>query len=294
MGLKGRAAALLIGVVCSLSFLSTSAFGADLLKVVQQTKPFLKSIKETPYNYEYLVEGLRSIHALRFNKGQANHYEPFWNRLNLQDSLGDRAKRLKRVSELSPLQLGVLAHEAFHPFYSNKIKSDPKYKGYKKFMANRADVLYKKHPRKKRDVALEEAYASFLDSLFSGYKTIEKILRSESYKADCKSAIELTEKFWKSAWKSTTNGYYYRDSISEYWFDQYKGLRILTTKGRVAYKRYLNRDRAVYVKEGIQAIDKKWIVRNILKGKMSPSWQETFSDYACVKAVSKTKLARAN
>ena len=59
-------------------------------------------------------------------------------------------------------------------YFQNFIHSKEEYKNYKRWMEFRADNLLAELPRNKRDVALEEAYSSFIGMLISSRRSPSK------------------------------------------------------------------------------------------------------------------------
>ena len=62
-------------------------FNPAFAETSKQVQPFLKSIKQTPYEFEFLVKGLESVHQIKFEKGAIGRYEFFLNRIVLSDSI---------------------------------------------------------------------------------------------------------------------------------------------------------------------------------------------------------------
>lgn len=244
-----------------------------------QFKPFLKSLEESPYNQVFIQKGLSSVSALKFKDDVVNQYQPFFNRIVLQKSMDDGANRIKPISTIDVVDLGVLAHESFHAFKANFIESDPKYARLKDWMANRSRNLYLGIPSvSKRAVAMEEAYAVFIGWSMTTRSSLSKILvQAKREGADCATSIDLAKRLWAVHWKSDVDGYYYNDGIIEYWTSKAEALRILVTKGKKAYRDYVDQDETIFINDKLQPLDKKWISENIFNGSMKESFEETFA-----------------
>jgi hypothetical protein len=269
-----------IAVACFVALTSVQA-ESDIVRerLGRQVQPFLSSIEQTPYDFRFYREGLLSVHAIQFQDGYRNAYETFFNRLILQSSLDDGSGRLKTMQAMTRNGFGILGHEAFHAFKANILSSRPQGQRLIAFLRARANSLYTEIPSKKREVTLEEAYATFVGWTLEGYVSVGSILHTmaEDEVADCARRLEVLESIWKSTWGAETKGYWYRDGIGEYWSDQFKAVHILITKGRKAWKEFVGRDNVHFVEQNLQTADRDWISRHLFEGRIGESFEETFA-----------------
>jgi hypothetical protein len=257
------------------------SFQPVFASVGEQIRPFLKSIEQSPYDFEFLVKGLKSVHQVRFKKGVIGSYEGLLNRMNLGPTMDDGTNRIKTVQALNSGDFATLLHEAFHAFKENFIDDEKRYVSMKRWMELRADNLLHKLPRNKRDVALEEAYSVFVGNLAMSYHSIEYILNKYGKEDGCYKRLGLAKELWEKSWNQKITGYYYRDSIGEYWADKARALKILATQGREAYQKYINRDRAIYIDQSITRVDKKWISKFVFQNRFVKSFEDSFPQYQC-------------
>ncbi len=244
---------------------------------LREVKPFLLSLESTPYNLNYYRLGLGSVHALEFSDGMENKYQPFFNRIVVQRSMNDGIDRLKRMEALSSGDFGTLGHEAFHAFKANYIEISNSLSHMKRFMERRAQNLYRSIPEGKRAVTLEEAYASFIGWVLQGHVSTAQMIRKQNPET-CVEGIERLKRIWSVTWNSKVTGYWYRDSVPEYWMDQFKGIKILLTEGSKSYRDWNNRDGAIMVEEDLGSLDRRWISFNILAGKISEDFDRSFAE----------------
>ena len=83
---------------------------------------------------------------------------------------------------------------------------------------------------------------------------LQKIFDRSRTEENCEKKIKLVERLWESTWNQDVSGYYYRDSVGEYWADKMKGLKILITKGRKAYKDWEKREKAIYIEPEYKSV----------------------------------------
>ena len=268
-------------IIFLISILSSAVpVKADAVNVDDQIAPFIESLEESPYRFNFLVKGLSSVHQIELRQGSTNQYQPFFNKLVLSMTAGDRAGRLKSRHELSDTDFGTVAHEAYHAYLANFIRVLPEFSAHKRFLERRAQNLYLEIPSKKRETALEEAYASFIGWLLQSHAHIDKVLRrpveGES-RQRCEGRLNLLKAIWGRSWDAEINGYWYRDGVVEYWMEQAKGVGILVTDGMDAWKRFLESDGANMVDADLQNLDRQWISQNLFEGKLSASFDSSFS-----------------
>lgn len=260
-----------------------------------QTEPFLNSIEGSAFDFKYIHEGLESIHSVRFGEDVINQYQQFFNRMTLNKSMDDGAKRIRSIEKLSVGDLGTLLHESFHAFKANHMDVDATYRHYKSWFEARADVVFGDLPKDKRRVALEEAYASFIGLIGDTRAAFSRMIKQPS-ENDCELRLAYMRRLWVVDWQQEIKGYYYRDGIGEYWADQIGGLWTLVTEGSKAYGQYKNSDGAIYVSEALPELDKRWISANIFEGRISKDFDQTFTkdlkDIGCDPASKPQHLAR--
>jgi hypothetical protein len=212
----------------------------------------------------------------------------------LAENFSDNGGRLKSWSRLGPLNLGTLAHESFHSFYTNHLKKEPRYRAQWNWMRSRPAQLYRDLPEAKAIIALEEAYASSLGDLISSRVTIARMLELRATEEDrCVSSIELAERLWKITWDQDVMGYYSRDGIGEYWVDRMKELWA-GIRGRDSG---LPVDGTYFVETPLAEIDRKWISQNLLEGRIQRAYQVTFKkeleSLPCYEAYENGRVAEA-
>jgi len=255
-------------------FGDTSLFAQNAQR---QVKPFLKSLERTPYAFDFIRSGLNSVHSVKFDDGVNNQYQTFFNRIILQKSMGTAAGKIKDFSELGSVNFGTLAHESFHAYKANFIDAEPRFEGLKSFMARRAENLYRSIPESKRAVTLEEAYAVFIGWVLQAHDgTLQGFRRLND--ENCERQLARMENVWSIIWNSQVNGYWYRDSVPEYWADKLRGIGILIGQGWDAYHEFENREGAIAVEENLGELDRRWVSYNVFEGTISPSFQHTFKD----------------
>jgi len=242
----------------------------------RQVTPFLESLKGTAYDFRFVREGLLSIHALDFNDGVNNQYQPLFNRIILSTTMNDGTKKIKRLEKLSDSDLGTLFHEAFHAYKANFIEVSENLEVQKNFLARRAQNLYRSIPESKRAVALEEAYASFVGWAVQAHSAMAKAIKRIDLES-CQLKLEKSSEMWKVTWNSHVAGYWYRDSVVEYWSEKLKGAKILLTEGYDAYRDFVGQDGAHFVEEDLQPLDRRWIATHLLGGRAQESFENSFA-----------------
>lgn len=263
----------LLGLI--LTFGATSNLFAQ--NAQRQVKPFLKSLESTPYHFDFIRAGLNSIHSVKFEDGVNNQYQTFFNRIIFQKSMNDGTGKILTYDKLSPIEFGTLAHESFHAFKANYIDVESRFEPLKKFVERRAQNLYRSVPEHKRAVTLEEAYASFIGWVLQAHEgTMRGFARLKP--ENCEHSLAGMERIWNGSWNSQVNGYWYRDSVGEYWADQFRGIGILIGEGMGAYKKFLNEENSVPVEEDLQDLDRRWVAYNVFEGTISPSFKDTFKE----------------
>lgn len=254
---------------------------ASAVEVADQIAPFIESLEESPYTFNFLVEGLSSVHQIELRKGQTNQYQPFFNRLVLSATVGDASGRLKPRTQMSDIDFGTVAHEAYHAYMANFLQVLPEFASHKRFLARRAQNLYQEIPLNKRATTLEEAYASFIGWALQSHVHIVRTLGMsfpDETRQRCEGRRELLEAIWKKSWGAEINGYWYRDGVLEYWGEQMKGLGVLFSDGFEAWKRHRDGDGAHMVETDLQDLDRTWISQHLFEGKLSRSFEETFHE----------------
>ena len=253
---------------------------ASAVEVADQIAPFIESLEESPYTFNFLVKGLSSVHQIELRPGTTNQYQPFFNRMVLSANMGDRAGRLLPRLQMNEVNFGTVAHEAYHAFFANFINVLPELESQKKFLARRAQNLYQDIPSKKRATTLEEAYASFVGWVFQSHAHIERTLNrpfENDNRQKCEARRALLEAIWKKSWGAEINGYWYRDGVGEYWAEQFKGLGILMSDGFDAWKRFREGDGAHMVETDLQPLDRRWISQHLFEGRLSESFEDSFA-----------------
>ncbi len=216
-----------------------------------------------------------SVHAVSFENGVTNQYQPFFNSIRLSMTMNDKAGRIKGLKALGASDFGTLGHEAFHAYKANFIEVQPQFVNQKNFLRRRAMNLYQSIPEAKREVTLEEAYASWIGWMLQSHiSTISMIERLNS--ENCDEAPERLKSLWQVSWNASVQGYWYKDSMGEYWIEQFKAIKTLVTEGVDAYRRAKNSDGANFVDENLQPLDRRWIAQNLFRGRLKENFEETF------------------
>lgn len=262
-------------LLCVLAFAHPK--NAAAVNASRQVKPFLTSLESTPYDFHFIREGLLSVHSVKFEKGVVNQYQPFLNRIILSMTMNDGIGRIKPWSSLGSGDFGTLAHEAFHAYKANFVDSNPQFLAQKRFLERRAQNLYLSIPAEKRDVTLEEAYASWIGWMIQSQTSMISMIE-RLHEEGCEQSIERLPMMWEMSWNATAQGYWYKDSFGEYWIEQFKAIRTLLTEGMDAYRRAKDSDGAHYVEEDLQPLDRQWIAKNFFKNRISEDFRETFKN----------------
>lgn len=250
-----------------------SGFSSQSFAASWQASAFLRSLNGSVYNFNYLVEGLNSVHAIQFNDGTTAQYQSFFNRIVLSATMNDGSKRIKGLENLSEEDLGTIAHEAFHAFKANIMDVDPRFKAEKIWFKSRAHILFSDLKASKRETALEEAYAVFIGSLVTSRAVVERLLKSKDPNKYCKR-LEIAERLWNNTWKDSINGYYYRDGIGEYWADTFSNLW-KKLSGNNPTSEEGAKDHTILTERTLQDLDKKWIAGFLLKSHFVSSFEES-------------------
>ena len=246
---------------------------AEVKAAPWQINPFIKSLKGSVYEFNFLVEGLKSVHSFNFEKSTRAQYQEFFNRMTLGLGVDDGAQRIQVLEKMEPIDLGTLAHESFHAFKANLIEVRPEYLKLKLWMKRRARIVFGNLSQAKAETALEEAYAVFIDNAISARMNGGRMLKKLTPEK-CARHLKRAEEFWEGSWRAEVSGYYYRDGIGEYWADRFSTL-MATLSGRGAPNN--GGDRAIFTDASISELDKEWIAKNILEGKVAPSFAQTFA-----------------
>lgn len=258
-----------LSIICTGSFAQAEPW---------QTKDFLNSLEDRDaYNADFWSLGLHSVFSIEFEEGYTAQYRPFLNYIQLSESMGDRALRLKGFDELSHIQLGTLAHESFHSFVQNYIKTSDEYSFHKEWMSSRSRVLHGEELSKhKAYVALEEGYALFIGSLITQRRNIEKMIKRRQERigeGHCEDSIDLADQFWFRVWEDDVFGYYYEDGVGEYWINTGKSIWNSISGSDLEVK-----DGPIFVDRSITEVDKDWIADYLFEGRMPRDVLEAFSD----------------
>jgi len=179
------------------------------------------------------------------------------------------------MEELSNIDLGILAHEAFHAFKANFIELKERYKPQKRWMNLRSKILYRNIPQLKRAVVLEEAYAVLIGSIIIQHRSLSKLLarHQNSDEEKCLGTVDLAMLFWENDWKAPIKGYYYRDSVQEYWADRAKGFWNFLHSGHWDIS-----DEPLFVDQSLTPMDRRWISETIFEGTLTSSFENTFQN----------------
>ncbi|PIR23862.1 MAG: hypothetical protein COV44_00690 [Deltaproteobacteria bacterium CG11_big_fil_rev_8_21_14_0_20_45_16] len=269
--LRAARRAAILGIIVGLfSIVSVSAYQ-------WQVEDYLQSIRvprASKVNSPFMFLGLRAAKGIEFSDSGTNQYQSFMGRLVLSDSLQDGGNRLRPYEAISSIDLGILAHESWHSYLDNYIMRKSSYARFKKWITSRARNLFWDLPESKQLAALDEAYAIYIGSMVTAYRGIQRDmdrqLKQDSW--DCGKIESLADRFWSLAWNEPVYGYYYRDTISEYWEDKFTAV-INWISGE---KSDQNSEGIYYVKQSITDIDRDWIAENVLKTKFSRDYLETF------------------
>lgn len=255
-----------------LTFLGTGK--TEAVDAQKQVKPFLNSLKSTAYEFGFIRQGLESVHAVKFSDGIENKYQPFFNRIVLQRTMNDGAGNIKKLEALG-YDLGTLAHESFHAYKANHIEIDERLSGLKYFLSRRATNLYRSIPEGKRAVTLEEAYASFVGWIVQSHQSMLSTFNRITPE-NCERMLAGSEDIWNRSWNATITGYWYKDSVLEFWGEQLNGLGVLISEGTKAYQDWRDQEKVHMVEEDLQSLDRRWVAYNLFEGTITSDFKETF------------------
>ncbi len=236
-----------------------------------QSYEFIESLRGSPYNLRVVGEGLESVTSIDFDDSKNPQYRSFLNDLVLSESTTQDKKAISRLNILGPTDLGTIVHESFHAYKANFIDAVPSMKPMKLWMKQRATVVFPHLPAGKRETALEEAYAVFIESTIVAHENVVRTLNHDA--KHCERNRLFAQSIWQQNWKSKVIGYYYRDSVAEYWSDKVKGLL-----RRIFSDEPAQTENAVYDERGIGPLDKSWIASNILQNRFVASFENTFEN----------------
>jgi hypothetical protein len=263
------------GFVSSLIFVFGIIAPGFIFAQSWQTQEFLSEMQSRAgfYRFAFWVDGLRSVSRIRFGTDGTDRYHPFSNTMVLAEDLSDGGGRLKTWSQQGPMNLGTLAHESFHSFYSNHLSRSPQLRPAWDWMQRRSGALYRDLPKAKAKIALEEAYASLIGNLVTSRVTIARMLELRANDPErCASGIELGERFWKSSWNQEVKGYYSRDGIGEYWTDRMKERWAGVTGGDSD----LPPDGTYFVDIPLNEVDRNWVSRQLFENRIQSAFEVTF------------------
>lgn len=257
-------------------------FSAQVEAHTWKTEYFLDSLQSEsakPYAFQYWQRALASLSDVVYNDKITNQYQPFLNRISLNRSMSLGNEEIRSWDKLSPIDLGILAHESWHAYLNNFIKQEPEFQKLKRFFLYRAKNLFWELPESKAETALDEAYATFIGNTMMSIRWLDMMTERsmESEDIDCGKYDKLVEQIWRSNWESDIKGYYYRDSIDEYWTDRAKTFwKWLTGSKKDDRKNY---DGVFYTEQGLTELDKKWILNNVFESRISKDRRESFQEF---------------
>lgn len=227
-------------------------------------------------------EGLDSLDAVSFKQGAIGKYLSTLNTMELSADVADDAESIKPIHKIIAegghlsSDFDAIVHESFHAFKQNIVKNNRKYRVVRDWLKDRGQALFVTVPRHKREDALEEAYAQALGALISTKAYVDALLQKTGTGDSCSRGFEMARSTWKTTWTSKFNGYYNRDSFSEYWSDAFKGLWIRVSEGGDAYRAF-KADTTVSVEDSITELDRMWISEHLLEGRLSKNFEKTFA-----------------
>lgn len=229
--------------------------------------------QHTFYAFPFWVQGLSSVSRIEFDSDRVNQYRWFLNAMTLDDSMSDESGRLLTVDEMGPMSLGTLAHESYHAYLQNFVRQHSAFRNQKEWLSRRATALYRELPKGKAETALEEAYASFLDISITSHRTVSRILKLRATDEEqCERSIQLGERLWKSTWDQPVYGYYYRESVGEYWTDQAKRIwaRVRGVDDGLPV------DGAYFVETSLNQVDRNWVAHELFRGRIQNDFDASF------------------
>lgn len=246
-----------------------------------QTGQFLKSLEGRDLDLPFWRDGLKSVNGIDFNNRYSAYYKNFTNRLGLEESASDGGDRLLSFDEMSRINLGTLAHESLHAFFANHLSQRKEYRDLHQEFRLRARTLYWDLPPQKAYQALEEAYAVFIGNTITQVRWADWTIQHYEKQAsvDCDQANTFLQRMWSQNWLENIYGYYYRDSIGEYWEDQFQKVWA-----------WLNDDPSlqppqenlIFVETSIEDYDRQWISSNLFENRLNQNFQKSVvSDGFC-------------
>lgn len=240
-----------------------------------QTDQFVKSIEKSgdQFKFEFWLRGIDSVINVSFRNDSTEKFQPLWNTIVLGTSYDDGAQRIRKWDQLSPINLGILAHESFHAYIHNFIFYEREWKPEKDWMTSRAVVLFHELPRSKALVAMEEAYASFIGNVVTAARTIQKALERNS-QASCLQSYLLFKSIWERTWNDPVRGYYDRDGLVEYYSDRMKWIvhRVSGSEEEIRL------GEPIFTERSITDVDRNWISRTLFEGKFLSSFDKSFPE----------------
>jgi hypothetical protein len=243
----------------------------------RQTQSFLNSLSEDGeyFDFEFFRKGLSSVQSITFDHHQTAHFKPFWNSINLDRTSNDGAGRIRAWHLLSPIDLGVLAHESFHAFVFHFWNRHLDWQREKEWFETRARVLFHDLAPHDARVALEEAYATFLGNTITSARTLLNIV--DRYEGEhCGRTHEMLRRLWQKSWEQPTPGYYYRDGIVDFWADRARWLfdRVKGGSSRADF------GEPIFTKTTITRLDRKWISNLLFEGRWNENFDQSFPEIA--------------
>lgn len=240
-----------------------------------QSDSFLDSIERSGklYSFEFWTRGLSSVFSVKFDDESTAQFQPFWNKIVLHTSHNDGAERIRQWDRMSSIDLGTLAHESFHAYVHNFIFRESDWRREKEWMKNRAPVVFYEIEKRQAMVAMEEAYASFIGNVVTTARTVEQVVNRNS-RATCAQNYQMVQNIWSRTWKDPVQGYYYRDSVLEYWADRARwiGQQMTGEKGEVRF------GEPIFTENSISEVDKRWISQNIFEGRWTRDFNSSFPE----------------
>lgn len=247
------------------------AFTGDL-QASWKTDSFLGSIQRSgsQYSFEFWNRGLSSVSDVDFRSDSTAKFLPFWNKMVLEKSHDDGAERIHAWHRLSTTDLGTLAHESFHAYVHNFILRHPAWSHERAWLEKRAPVVfYDIHPSK-TFVALEEAYASFIGNIVTSARSIDVIMSKST--PNCVGRERVVRNIWSQIWKEKIQGYYYRDSFTEYWEDRAQWA-LDKMRGQESEVEF---GEAIFTESSISQADRQWISLVLFEGRWSENFDQSF------------------
>lgn len=239
---------------------------------------FLESVKDTPYNFHFLKEGLSAV--ANFNALSANDpnstalYFPQLGLMRLPETALDSKGRIKPLEDLSNDDFSSIAHEAFHAYRANFINLDESLSVNKAWLTKRSRDLFLNVRRDRREQVLEEAYAIYLEAVVRKVRELKTNLREAiGNDKQCRIQMRRAASLWEDLNEEAISSDYRRDSLFDYVVD---GFRLVAG---------LEIHRVVDVEKPIELVDKFWVQQEILDGRFLKPFEQVFAselqDLAC-------------